>query len=176
VRNWTGKVMIVTLVLGLLAIASPARAQIDEGILISAGGGLLYFDGVTDPLVGAAGNVSKTLKMLGPAVGLGVVGDLGWFADRGYRNAAYQGGLRVTLVRYARFRPFGQGMAGLEQTRYASSRVNNFMVTPGGGVDFPIGDMFRIRVQVDFPIVISEDTTDFGQRYYAGLAFTFGGG
>jgi len=176
VRNWTGKVMIVTLVLSLLAMASPARAQIDEGILISGGVGLLSFDSGTDALKGFVGNVSKTFKTFGPSVMLGVMGDVGWFTDNGYRNTAYQGGPRLTFTRFTKFRPFAQGMAGLEQTRYEEYRADNFIVTPGGGLDVLLGEMFRIRAQVDFPIVISEDATDFGRRYFVGLAFTIGGG
>jgi hypothetical protein len=176
VRNWTGKTVIVTLVLGLLAVASPARAQEEEGILISAGVGLLTFDSGADALKGFAGNVSKAFKTLGPTFMLSVVGDVGRFADKGYTNLAYQGGLRVTASRPARVRVFGQLLAGMERTKYTDYKADNFVLTPGAGVDVPLNEVLRVRAQVDFPIVRYDSTTDIGRRLYIGFAFTIGGG
>jgi len=175
VRNWTVKGIIFSLAVWALAVAAPASAQDSDGILISAGVGLLKFDHGVDASPGFSGAVSKTIKTLGPQMKLAVVGDVARYSDKGYRNLLYQGGLRVTASRLTRVQPFGQFLAGVEQSSFGDQKATNAVFTGGAGVDVLLNEVLRVRAQADIPVVKYEDGRDTGRRFFVGLAFTIGG-
>jgi hypothetical protein len=156
------KLLVVLALSSLFCI--PALAQDVPRFEIFGGAGTVIGDAT---LYGAAAAVEFSLNEK-----IGIVADFGYIHGGGYGNATFMAGPRFTLFRDDSFRVFAHGLAGGLYRGYFEE--TEFIIAPGGGVDFDISERFAVRpAQVDFILWM---TPEFGVdfRYSAGIIFKFG--
>jgi hypothetical protein len=97
-----------------------------------------------------------------------LVGELGWARDtEGLADFSVwdiAGGLRFTIRAHERIRPYGQILLGavisrvnLDVPGFDSTSATDFMVQPGGGVNFVLGDRVSLFAQADYRRVFVGD-------------------
>ena len=179
------------LLLGILGIALPARAQ-DEFPRFEAYAGYDYTrfnatNGITSvpPSQSVNGNGGSGQLEFNANRWLGIVGDLAGYAvaRNGYATTheiSYLFGPRAN-IRCGKFTPFVQVVLGAV---WASDAIvlgskTAFGMTAGGGVDFTVSRHIAIRpVQAEYFLTKFPDGLNNRQnsfRYSAGIVFRFGG-
>jgi peptidoglycan-associated lipoprotein len=179
--------------------SSAAPAVVRHKVEFELFGGYSYmrsnivFSGAPLSANGASASVTMYLRDW-----LGIVGDFGLYEQRNVAGqgfslafSTYQFGPRVRLPQLARFTPFAQFLWGAGHaggTAYTRSLgfgvpplgVNSaFVLTAGGGLDWPVSPRFAIRlVQADY--LHSEFLNGGGNRQEnirlsTGVVFSFGG-
>jgi opacity protein-like surface antigen len=173
------KTAVVILVLAVVGIAWPAKAQ-DQApkaelyagydyVLVNSAGDGYNFNGGSGQF---AYNVNRWL---------GVVGDFGgYYTGGGFGGAgvfSYLFGPRVNLRGHGRITPFVQALFGGARDIAASPTQNVFAMTAGGGVDFKVSEHFSVRpVQAEYFLTQFTNGTNKQQnsfRYSAGIVFRF---
>ena len=181
----------IILLLGILGIARPAKAQ-DDSPRFEAYAGYDYtrFNATNDitfvpPSQSVNGNGGGGQFEFDANRWLGIVGDLAGYAvaRNGYATTheiSYLFGPRVNFRR-GKFTPFTQVLLGAV---WASDAIvlgskTAFGMTAGGGVDFTLSRHIAVRpVQAEYFLTKFPDGLDNRQnsfRYSAGIVFRFGG-
>jgi hypothetical protein len=151
--------------------AAPATAQ---GTL-SVGLSFLNHEGTA---VGLTGDLSTVVRAL-DRWSLAVVGEASVHRHSDFNESAlmFQAGPRLNLARSTdRVKPYAQSMLGF--SRFSANcddcSSTDFVITVGGGADFPVNDKTNIRVALDFPTVMFEGTSDTFMRFWVGASFLLG--
>ena len=161
-----------------LSFAGSASAQMTEKPLLGAGISFLHETDATGK--GFAVDLAQNIRSM-DKVAVGIVGDFGLshFSDIG-TVTTFQGGVRATFTTSnPKVKPFAQGIAGL--AHFSASNCtgsfcseNDFVFSPGGGVDVMLNDQYNFRAELDFPIVRSNGVTSNDTRFWFGISLLLG--
>jgi hypothetical protein len=169
---------VISAVLGtallLVGFVTPAAAQAPGA---SIGAGISFLSVPDETGVGFTVDVAKEFAVMGKAAIAGV-GDFSFHSFDDFSATSYGGGVRV-IGKMTKANLFGQVLfGGFRQSASdcdgEGCSSNNFMITPGIGVDFAATDKVMIRGQVDFVQVNFEDGWDNATRFWFGVVFGFG--
>ena len=181
---WLKKLVALSLVdilaalLGIFAIAVPARAQ-NETPRIEVYGGYDYVRvsdlGDSYNFNGGSGQFAYNANRW-----LGIVGDFGgYYTSDGFHAGvlSFLAGPRVNFRGHGKMTPFAQVLLGGARS-IDTSPLNAFAMTVGGGLDYKISQHFAIRpVQAEYFLTKFSDGASDRQnnfRYGAGVVFQFG--
>jgi len=162
-RTWAGAGMIALAVLA--APASPALAQSPVGRAVTAVGVSFLRSGDATAL-GFMVDTAKNFAV-GESVGIGPVGDFGFYRHEDFTITSFFGGGRVTIGR-GPVQVFGQTLVGYERC----CGVSDFAWQPGGGLDIRVNAMLNIRSQMDLRIIRPGDGD--GAQTFRDLRLSFG--
>lgn len=178
------RLLCVTIVLlSLLAIATPARAQDEAPINIAASYTILNDSDLEETfpvgwLVAVTRHLNSTWSLVGEMGGnyktLEILDD-----DITFKVHGFLAGVRVRSAR-ANAVPFAQVLAGVANRSVSvpgtgeSDSTNGFTVQPGAGVDFTFANGIGVRLQGDYRLIRDEGENSNQFRFGAGLVFGFG--
>lgn len=150
------------------AVASPAQAQNENKLEIGVGYSFLEEERSNLPagwLVSIAGRVTDVVSVVGEVGG-------NYWSFRGTRGSVhtFQAGPRFAVSRSSPIRPYGQFLLGAALA-YADPLDKKFVIEPGGGVDFRVGDRAAVRFGVGFPMLLDDIQTIRMFRFHAGFVF-----
>ncbi len=161
--SWAGAGMVM---LALMAApASTAFAQNPVGRAVTAVGVSFLRSGDATAL-GFAVDTAKNFAV-GEAVGIGPVGDFGFYRHDDFTITSFLGGGRVTIGR-GPVQVFGQMLVGYERC----CGVSDFAWQPGGGLDIRVNAMINVRGQLDLRIIRPGEGPD--AHTFRDVRLTFG--
>jgi len=158
------------LLLGVCILAGSALAQDYAKGEFSATYSYLrlgFTDGVNQQggSIAIAGNLNRWF---------GIVGDFGGYHTAGLDTFTFLAGPRLTARNGSGVNPFAQFLVGGAHVT-ASSAINPFAISAGGGVDLPMAGAVGLRPQVDYIAMRANGSTVNTLRVSVGVVFRFGG-
>jgi hypothetical protein len=158
----------------LLAFATPAAAQDPQPVTVSGGVSFFHFnDCCTEP--GFRLEVAKAFRQMTNG-SVALAGELGWTGSDGDSTLTFGAGPRYNVgTTTTGVQPYVHVLVGLARYSFDGGfSSNNFFVSPGGGVTFPVNDRVGAFGQVDIMIIRGDGFTDHGQRFTFGIIFDVG--
>jgi len=171
----------------VFGFAGSASGQVVNHPLV--GVGISFLDDVSATGVGFAVDLAQRVKVLNK-ISLAVVGDVGLNFFDFETVTMVQAGVRVNFTTpNVKVKPFAQGLAGWAHFNASDcsgpSCINNeFVFTPGGGIDLALNDRVNFRGQLDFPMfsrgpfdLPAGFDTDIGEhdvRFWFGISYQVG--
>lgn len=156
--------------LSMVVAATPAAAQSTSSREFDLSAAAIY-DFVLNEAnatsnLGGHFDVAKRF-LEGDGMSVEALGEIGFNHFEFVTIANYAGGLRIGARSGSRNTLFGQLLAGVEH----GSSVTNFMLQPGGGMDFAWRPRYAVRVQIDWRHVFTDVDDYDGFRVGVGLVF-----
>jgi len=165
----------------VLVLATPAAAQDPQPVTVSGGLSFFHFNDCCTE-VGVRAEVAKIIRPMNNG-GVAIAGELGWTGgDFGSTLTLGAGPRYVVPMANSNVRPYVHVLLGLARYTFEDDFFdpsNNFFVSPGGGVTFPLNDRVDVFGQIDIMMIRGEDVfgdsfTDKGQRFTFGVSFALG--
>jgi hypothetical protein len=153
-----------------MVAVTPTAAQVTSSREFDLSAAAIYDfvlnEGNATSNLGAHFDVAKRF-IEGDDMSVQALGEIGFNHFEFVTITNYSGGLRIGGRFGSKNVLFGQFLAGAEH----GSSVTNFMMQPGGGMDFAWKPQYAVRVQIDWRHVFTDVDDYDGFRVGVGLVF-----
>jgi len=161
-------IVAMVVLVSVMAIASPATAQVGTGE-VAAGISFLHDGDVGQTAKGVAIDVAYNFLSSGNT-DLAAVFDMGFDKFDGCWEKAFDGGARIAFR--AGVKPFAQFVAG--RATCGSGSVGVTVLQPGFGVDVPFSPALNFRAQIDLRSLRYTGSSVNEQRFWFGISAKIG--
>lgn len=183
-RQFVGRFVCGSALLAMMAFAAPASAQTAPALDLGVGYQWLHAPEQAYPFginLDLSGTLSGDFRWVGEFNwSRDSEGDFG--VDGSLTATAYAAGVRWAPDAGARYRPYAQVLAGLHRDKLdlevegvgnlVDLDEKSFMLQPGVGATFPVGDRWGVFGQADWRRIFYDDDGEHDFRFVVGARIT----